>query len=43
MKQTNKQTNKQRYQVKELAKMLFTHTKQFENKLDCKLKKQVTF
>jgi len=27
-------------QVKELAKMLFTHTKQFENKLDCKLKKQ---
>merc|ERR1719219_733338 len=27
-------------QVKELAKMLFHHTKQFENKLDCKLKKQ---
>merc|ERR550539_1848077 len=27
-------------QVKELAKMLFVHTKQFENKLDCKLKKQ---
>merc|ERR1719410_2266025 len=27
-------------QVKELAKMLFQHTKQFENKLDCKLKKQ---
>ena len=27
-------------QVKELAKMLFTHTKQFDNKLDCKLKKQ---
>jgi len=27
-------------QVKELAKMLFIHTKQFENKLDCKLKKQ---
>ena len=27
-------------QVKELAKMLFLHTKQFENKLDCKLKKQ---
>ena len=26
--------------VKELAKMLFNHTKQFENKLDCKLKKQ---
>ena len=26
--------------VKELAKMLFIHTKQFENKLDCKLKKQ---
>merc|ERR1719443_667237 len=27
-------------QVKELAKMLFQHTKQFDNKLDCKLKKQ---
>merc|ERR1719412_3043038 len=27
-------------QVKELGKMLFLHTKQFENKLDCKLKKQ---
>merc|ERR1719219_2667068 len=27
-------------QVKEMAKMLFHHTKQFENKLDCKLKKQ---
>ena len=26
--------------MKELAKMLFQHTKQFENKLDCKLKKQ---
>ena len=37
------QSLEQRYQVKELAKMLFTHTKQFENKLDCKLKKQVTF
>merc|ERR1719270_2051721 len=27
-------------QVKELAKMLFQHTKQFDNKLDCKLKKK---
>ena len=26
--------------VKEIAKMLFHHTKQFDNKLDCKLKKQ---
>ena len=28
------------FKVKELAKMLFQHTKQFDNKLDCKLKKQ---